>query len=184
MIIWLSGPTGAGKSTLASALESRGWAVVREVIDPKAFAEFTNDPVANCEAFQESVMRSRASQWEMVRRTEDVLFDRSIEEDFHVFCRMHASNGLLSETALSKLAAVSTELSARVPQPDLILYLDPGAQVLEGRVALAHPAVITESLELQLSLYESWIKGRKGDVLRLNNANCTPSTMASFLERI
>lgn len=184
MIIWLSGPTGAGKSTLASALEPRGWAVVREVIDPKSFAEFTNDPVAHCAAFQESVMRSRASQWEMVRRTEAVLFDRSIEEDFNVFCRMHAFNGWLSEAALSKLSVVSTELSARVPQPDLILYLDPGDQVLERRLALAHPSVITESLELQLSLYESWIQGRKGNVLRISNAHCTPSTLASFLERI
>ena len=45
LIVWRSGPTGAGKSSLAEVLGSRGWGVVSEFIDPDIFAGFSADPI-------------------------------------------------------------------------------------------------------------------------------------------
>ena len=181
MILWLSGPTGAGKSTFANALEQRGWAVVREVIDTELFAKFSMEPREHCARLQASIMRSRQSQWAEMRGTDNVVFDRTAEEDFHVFCRMHAAGGLLSQGDLSDLRAISTEVSANTPQPDLTLYLRPSDDVLKDRVAFGHPLAITQNLALQVSLYEEWIARRRGSILKIDNSHCMLGAMNVFL---
>ena len=97
---------------------------------------------------------------------------------------MHAEDGLLSSAALSGLSDVKSAAAARIPQPDLILYMNPGHEVLAERVAVAHPPAIIENLALQLSLYEEWIQGRTEDVLRIDNSLCRPDVVSAFLEFI
>jgi deoxyadenosine/deoxycytidine kinase len=182
LIIWLSGPTGAGKSSFARLLEDRGWGVVRETIDPQIFGQFVTDPRKHCASFQASIMSSRVSQWENMTDKPHIVFDRSLEEDFHVFCRMHAEVGLLNSESLSNLSDIKSALAARVPRPDLIVYLNPGHDTLAKRVAVAHPPAIKDHLALQLSLYEEWIDGRSEDVLNIDNSSCRPDTLGTFLD--
>jgi deoxyadenosine/deoxycytidine kinase len=155
--------------------------VVRETIDPQIFGQFVTDPKKHCASFQASIMRSRASQWESMTNKPHVVFDRSVEEDFHVFCRMHAEVGLLNSESLSSLYDVKLALAARVPRPDLIVYLNPGHDTLAKRVAVAHPPVIKDNLAFQLSLYEEWIDSRPEDVLNIDNSSCRPDTLSTFL---
>ena len=181
MILWFSGPTGAGKSSLAKALEGRGWTVIKEAIDTGLFANFSADPRTHCATLQSSIMRSRQSQWAQLQGRKKVIFDRTAEEDFHIFCRMHAANGLLSESELSSLHAVSREVAENTPNPDLILYLRPDADVLAERVAAGHPTVISKNLASQISLYDDWISGRQENVLKWNNSRCALDAISRFL---
>ncbi|WP_299753379.1 deoxynucleoside kinase [Devosia sp.] len=180
--MWLSGPTGAGKSSLAEVLGSRGWGVVSEFIDPDIFAGFSADPHRYCAALQASIMRSRGSQWAAMNDFRNVVFDRSVGEDFHVFCQLHSSSGLLSADAMDDLRAISEDVSANTPEPDLILYLNPGDAVLEGRVTSGHPSAITDTLASQISLYEKWILSRQDSIVRIDNSRCKMDAMTAFLE--
>jgi len=180
--VWLSGPTGAGKSSLAEVLRIRGWGVVSEHIDPDIFAGFSADPHGYCAALQASIMRARGSQWGARNDFRNVVFDRSAGEDFHVFCQLHFASGLLSGDDMDDLRAISDEVSANTPEPDLILYLNPGDAVLERRVKSGHPSAITDTLASQISLYENWIFSRHDNIVRIDNSRCKMEAMTAFLE--
>ena len=172
-MIWLSGPTGSGKTTLASFVEQVGYNIVREVVPIELFRAFSIDPARNCALVQDAIMRSRLEQWTRFSSTSNIAFDRSLEEDWKIFCRMHHEHGLLSEDALASLKVLADELQASMPAPDLIVYMRPDARVLYERMGRGgHPGAIIESLGRQISLYDEWINTKSGNVIRIDNGNC------------
>jgi deoxyadenosine/deoxycytidine kinase len=174
MIVWISGPTGSGKSSFSQLLAGLGYSVITEVLDTKLFNAFAADPAQHCASLQESIVRSRFEQWQNSENSRAVAFDRSIDEDIQVFSYMHYEAGLLDDVQLRCLQSLGGELQASMPGPDLILYMAPGLRALADRVTLAsHPLTIVKGLERQIALYEEWIAGRPDNVLRIDNSACS-----------
>ena len=183
MIVWISGPTGSGKSSLTRMLASLGCATVQEELPPELFRRFASNPAQHCEALQEAIMRSRFSRWQSLRHNRRVIFDRGIDEDAHVFCRMHRDLGLLDDDQLVRLQTLASDLQVTMPEPDLIIFMSPQRDVLKQRVTSAtHPPLIVDNLDRQLTLYSEWLAARQGDVLRLDNSSCSLQTVRQLLD--
>lgn len=171
MIIWLSGPTGSGKTSLAKLMSGWGFEIVREDIPEAAFAKFIADPTRYCEILQEEIMRSRLSQWKALRRNSSVVFDRSVQEDFLVFCKLHCENGFLETKQFLNLTAIYEEIQKELPLPDCIIFMSNNVDTLRSRlVANNYPSIICKTLPRQFSLYESWANARPEQLLRVDNS--------------
>jgi deoxyadenosine/deoxycytidine kinase len=182
MIVWISGPTGSGKSSFARALTGLGYVVVQEELPKELFAAFSSEPAANCEALQSAIMRSRFAKWQALRAEPRIVFDRSLDEDVGVFCRMHHELGLLDDCQLKRLQALASELQNPMPPPDLIVYLRPDRQILDQRLRWqGHPSIIVENLDRQLSIYSKWLGTKRNDLLMLDNSGCSLHTVQRFL---
>jgi len=184
MIVWVSGPTGAGKSSIARALRGLGYAVLAEDPPEGPFARFRADAVAGCATFQEAMMRARFERWAGLSadRRLAVVFDRSVDEDIEVFCTLYRELGLLDAAQHRRLRVLASELQATLPRPDLIVYMAPGSQALAERVTEAtHPWFVARTLDRQLALYAAWIADRREDVLRLDNSACGPAAVRRLL---
>jgi deoxyadenosine/deoxycytidine kinase len=174
MVVWISGPTGSGKSSLARLFCNLGYFLVEEELPKDSFRAFVLDPIRYCAPLQEEIMRSRFARWQKVSNFSRLIFDRSIDEDAHVFCRMHRAYGLLDDQQFKRLKAVASDLQSVMPKPDLIVFMCPDRRVLAERVTLAsHPAPIVQSLDRQVSIYTEWLATRKENVLRLDNSDCS-----------
>jgi deoxyadenosine/deoxycytidine kinase len=184
MIVWVSGPTGAGKSSLTDAFRRIGYAVVREQLYEKAYRDFIRDPIRHCALLQEQIMHSRYEAWRglsIVSRR--VVFDRSIDEDANVFCRLHHELGFLDDQQYERLKNLARNLQDMMPDPNLIVFMCPRMEVLEERVTeLTHPSQIVRTLGRQVSLYVQWLTTRTEDVLRLDNSGCKVQTVRQLFE--
>jgi deoxyadenosine/deoxycytidine kinase len=177
MLIWISGPTGSGKTSLSELFRKCGYDVVIEKLPETQFADFQADPAQHCAALQEQIMRSRFESWKRLIDSPRIVFDRSIDEDVNVFCQMHFELGLLTEREFSELKGIAGALQGSIPGPDLILFMRPSRAVLSSRVtASAHPEVIVKALDRQLSLYSDWLRNKTAEVLILDNSKCKLAT--------
>jgi deoxyadenosine/deoxycytidine kinase len=183
MIVWISGPTGAGKSALATKLAAVGFASVNEDVPEDLMAAFVADPRSNCVKLQMEIMMSRLRRWQPLCKAPRLVFDRSIDEDIEVFCTLHSRLGFLDDHALTTLRSTAREIQQVLPRPDLVIYLDPPASILRMRMA-QHPRIISESLGLQLSLYDEWRHQIVGNVLAIDNSRCSLETIMRFLWEI
>lgn len=181
MNVWISGPTGSGKSSLARILAKRGYVVIREDLPNELFRAFGDDPQKNCERLQEAIINSRFAQWQRSSAAKRIVFDRSIDEDIAVFCQMHRELGYLSDAQLTRLQELATTLQANTPSPDLVIFLRPADHVVRERILReGHPPVIVDSLDLQLRLYSEWLKRRRDSVVRIDNSDCDLNSLAQF----
>jgi len=129
-------------------------------------------------------MRSRLARWRDVARCPRVIFDRSVDEDARVFCRMHHELGLLDHKEYRRLRALARDLQRSMPQPELIIFVSPDRRALARRVMQpGHPALIVRSLDRQLSLYSEWLATRHENVLRLDNSSCALRTVQRFFAK-
>jgi deoxyadenosine/deoxycytidine kinase len=183
MIVWLSGPTGAGKSSMARIFSALGYARVQERLPIERFEAFASDPIRHCAPLQEEIMRSRFEAWRDLSSAGRVIFDRSLDEDARVFCRMHHELGFLDDNQYKELVGLAEKLQSLMPHPDLILFMCPDRDVLAKRVTqLEHPPVIVKSLHRQLSLYGEWLATRHEEILKLDNSTCSLQTVKRLFE--
>jgi deoxyadenosine/deoxycytidine kinase len=173
MIVWISGPTGAGKSSFANLFCALGFVVIQEKLPEERFRDFATNPIQNCARLQEMIMRSRFERWQELSDSPRIVFDRSIDEDVSIFCRMHHELGFLDEQHYEKLRDIAFELQRQMPNPDLTIFMCPERRVLTERVTEStHPSLIVQSLNRQLLLYSEWLATRPEDILRLDNSAC------------
>lgn len=181
MIVWISGPTGSGKSTLAGLMGENGYRVIREELPPDLFAAFQRDPARHCASLQEAIILSRSMQWQRASRRRNVVFDRSVDEDVDIFCRMHHERGLLDYSAYARLRFLAANVNADLPRPDLIIYMSPSLDVLAARVRTGgHPPMIVDNLQRQVELYEEWFRGRSEAAIRIDNSACDRRTLENL----
>src|SRR5580693_1951658 len=77
MIVWLSGPTGAGKTSIAHLLGASGHSVVAEYAPKDLFQAFACHPTTGCEPLQRYLMQARADAWRKTMGMPSIVFDRS-----------------------------------------------------------------------------------------------------------
>lgn len=183
MIIWVSGTTGSGKTTLSNLFASFGWRIVREKLPTRAFNDFAAEPTKFCEPLQRAIIASRLEQFQRLA-SGNIVFDRSASEDLAVFCQMHHERGYLDHAAFGRLRELANSAEACMPPPDLILYLAPSTETLQRRISATHPDVITQSLSRQVALYQTWVESRTEEVLRIDNTNCSPDTIVRLFEGV
>jgi deoxyadenosine/deoxycytidine kinase len=182
MIVWISGPTGAGKSSLSHLFKAMNYEVLQERLPTPVFEAFKNQPRSHCALLQQAIMESRADQWRGSKERNNVVFDRSVDEDIEIFGTLHHTLGNLSDNEYQLLKVLSEKLAKTLPKPDLIIYMSADFQTLKNRLlADSHPRIIVESLELQISLYSKWLRSRKEEVLQLNNSKCTLGVIQRLL---
>ena len=185
MIIWLSGPTGGGKTSISQALRASGFSIVEETVPPDLFRSFAADPISNCEALQRDIMSARLNGWRAVSRNPRIVFDRSVDEDIEVFCRMHQGAGLLTDTQVEALGQFASEIQRELPNPDLILFISAETDVLLDRLKKAGaPPLIVANLHHQLSLYSRWLRDRPEEIVKLDTTRLAARAMAQLFSEI
>lgn len=123
-------------------------------------------------------MRSRYEAWQGHSKARRVIFDRSLDEDARVFCRMHHDLGFLDDQQYQRLGDLARNLQSVMPGPDLIIFMCPEKRVLAERVLeTAQPEIIVQNLERQVSLYGEWIATRREEVIRIDNSACSLQTL-------
>jgi len=185
MIIWLSGPTGAGKTSLTRSLHESGYSIVSEDIPEELFRAFIAAPTLNCEPLQQHIMQARFDGWRNSAGAPRIAFDRSIDEDIEVFCEMHKRVGLLTRQQFDTLSKLGKSLQDQIPPPDLIVFATADREVLLRRMRnLASPSLIIDNLSEQISLYAEWRQNRSEEILELDTTRLTEKMLAKFFSEI
>lgn len=183
--MWLSGPTGAGKSSIARVLGAAGHSIVQEYAPEALFRAFACHPVAGCEPLQRYLMQARAKGWTDVQDAPCIVFDRSIDEDIKVFCKMHRADGRLTQQLFESLTELGTTLQSHIPAPDLIVFVTAEYEVLLRRMQWVEgPPVITQTLEKQLLLYGEWLQNRTEDIVRVDTTHLSGRTLGKLVSGI
>jgi deoxyadenosine/deoxycytidine kinase len=126
-------------------------------------------------------MQARVDGWRQVAGSPRIAFDRSIDEDVEVFCRMHRQAGLLTDAQFASLAEFGRGLQNQIPAPDLIAFLTSDPAILSARIQNSNaPPSVTENLRSQISLYSEWLERRVEEVLILDTSRLTEETMSRF----
>jgi deoxyadenosine/deoxycytidine kinase len=165
-LVVVAGNIGAGKTSLTERIGSRlGWRTGYEnVIDNPYLADFYQDMAAWSFHLQVFLLGHRTQQYlEMVEGPGSAISDRSIYEDAHIFARALFQMGNLNERDYHAYRRVYELMMARLPQPDLLLYLKCPVPVLIDRIQQRGRAmesgITAEYLSLLESFYEDWLQG-------------------------
>jgi deoxyadenosine/deoxycytidine kinase len=163
---------------MAREFRAFGYALVEEKLPNATFRAFASDPVQHCAPLQEDIMRSRYEGWQALSRARRLIFDRSLDEDANVFCRMHHDLGYLDDQQYQRLGNLARNLQSVMPRPDLIIFMCPEMHVLAKRVVeTTQPPIIVQNLDRQVSLYGEWLATRREEIIRVDNSDCSLQTL-------
>ncbi len=132
--IAIEGAIGVGKTTVARKLADRlGSATLFESTDDNPFIElFYQDPRRHALAVQLSFLFSRLNQWQGIQQQE--LFTSGLVSDY-LFAKDRLFATLtLSDQELALYEQVARLVTAEVPQPDLVIYLQSDPDVIMERI--------------------------------------------------
>ena len=163
-LILVAGNIGAGKTSLTERLgESLGWKTGYEsVADNPYLADFYGDMTAWSFHLQVFFLGHRAEQHILAAdRSDSVILDRSIYEDFYIFTRALRSADAINARDYESYKSVYELITAQLPVPDLLLYLRAPVAVLMERIQARgrdmESGITSEYLSLLDSFYEDWI---------------------------
>ena len=181
----VSGPTGAGKSTIAKMIgQHDGVELARERIPRQLFLEFSVNPRKYCYELQKQIVLSRAKEIGVLKSRIQVI-DRTICEDIEVFFRLHRELGYLTERQLIDLLKIAKRYEVKIGSPDAIVFVTAKPFRLKERMIIQeNPVFLIESINIQLRLYERWRNGIDNPVLDIENTNLTMDQLQSITEWI
>ncbi len=165
-LILVAGNIGAGKTSLTDRIGARlGWRTAFEsVADNPYLADFYGDMRQWSFHLQVFFLGHRAEQhMELAEDPQSAISDRSIYEDAYIFARALHHLGNLSERDYLSYRRVFDLLVARLPRPDLLLYLRCPVPALMQRIHQRgreiESGITTEYLQLLESFYDEWLDG-------------------------
>ncbi len=159
LFIGIAGMTGAGKSTLATALgEHLGIDVYYEPVeDNEDLEDFYRDTRRYSFAMQIYLLNRRFQQHqEIIWRGRSAVQDRTIYED-SIFARMLAESNLMDERDYRTYSELFRHMSNFMCKPNVIVYLDVSPELSQERIRRRGREVeVGVSLEYLTALHEGY----------------------------
>lgn len=164
--IAIAGNIGVGKSTITRRLERRlGWEPFYEAVSDNPYlADFYEE--MERWAFHSQIFflsRRLAHHREILNHPASAIQDRTVYEDAEIFAYNLFLQGKLSERDYGAYRELYHAVTAFVPPPDLIVYLQATVPTLQARIAQRgrdFEQRITADYLAQLNqLYDKWISG-------------------------
>lgn len=163
-LVLVAGNIGAGKTSLTERLGARlGWHTAYEsVADNPYLSDFYGNMQQWAFHLQVFFLGHRAEQHiRLATSPGSAIADRSIYEDAYIFARALRHMGNLNERDYEAYRRVFDLITAQLPRPDLLLYLQCPVPVLMERIRLrgraAETSISADYLSLLNSFYEEWL---------------------------
>ncbi len=194
MYIAIAGNIGSGKTSLTQLLAQRFNArAYYEDIDNPYIGDFYDDMSRWSFNFQVYFLASRIKQTkEMLSSSDcDVIQDRTIYEDAHIFAGNLHQMGLMSSRDFGTYMRIFDLTKGLVPEPDLLIYLKASVPTLVSQILKRgrnyEMGIDIDYLERLNKRYNDWIEnGYNGKVLTIdvdNNDFVLNPTLVDDIER-
>ena len=166
MHIAIAGNIGAGKTTLTKLLAKHyGWTPHFEDVNNNPYLDdFYDDMKRWSFNLQIFFLRSRMSQVLKIRESgEDVIQDRTIFEDAHIFAKNLRDMKLLSTRDYDNYEAIFSQMVSFVKPPDLLIYLKASVPTLVNQIQKRgrdyESSIRLDYLKSLNDRYNDWIDG-------------------------
>ena len=178
MHIAVTGNIGAGKTTLTTMLAKHyGWSAQYEDVDHNPYLDdFYQDMSKWSFALQMYFLGSRFRQVKEIRESgKNIIQDRTIYEDAHIFAENLNEMNLLSDRDYSNYTSLFNLMKSFVSAPDLLIYLKADISTLTKQIAKRgreYEAGISIDYLMRLNKkYEEWINSYKEGKLLIIDVN-------------
>lgn len=178
MHIAVTGNIGAGKTTLTTMLSKHyGWEAQFEDVDHNPYLDdFYQDMSKWSFALQMYFLGSRFRQIKEIRESgKDVIQDRTIYEDAHIFAENLNEMNLLSDRDYQNYSSLFKLMTSFVSAPDLLIYLRADISTLTRQIAKRgrdyEAGISIDYLSRLNNKYENWISNYKEGKLLIIDVN-------------
>ena len=178
MYIAIAGNIGSGKTSLTQLLAQRFNArAYYEDIDNPYIGDFYDDMNRWSFNFQIYFLASRIKQTkDMLAGEGNVIQDRTIYEDAHIFAGNLHQMGLMSSRDFGTYMRIFDLTNGLVPQPDLLIYLKASVPTLVSQILKRgrnyEMGIDIDYLERLNKRYNDWIENSyKGKILTIDFDN-------------
>jgi len=162
----IAGNIGVGKSTLTALLSERlDWEPFFEAVNDNPYLADFYDNMQRWSFHSQIYFLSRRLRhhWQLLKRANSVVQDRTVYEDAEVFARNLYQQGLMEERDYHSYRELYEVLTTVLPPPDLIVYLRASMPTLQERIRRRgrpyEQNIAPTYLEQLNKLYEEWIAG-------------------------
>lgn len=195
MYIAIAGNIGSGKTSLTEILAKRcDTKIYYEDCDNPYLGDFYDDMNRWSFNLQIYFLGSRIEQSiEILKSGEDLIQDRTIYEDAHIFADNLHEMGLMSSRDISSYMKIFEVCSHLIPKPDLLIYLKASVPTLVNQIKKRgrdyEMSIQEEYLARLNGKYENWINNiYDGElyVVDVDNTNFidNPELLDPLVERI
>lgn len=179
MHIAIAGNIGAGKTTLTNLLAKQyNWTAQFEDVEMNPYLDdFYNDMEKWAFNLQIYFLGSRFNQVKEIRESgKDIIQDRTIYEDAHIFASNLNDMGLLSTRDYNNYLRVFNLMTSFVEAPDLLIYLKASIPTLVAQIQKRgrdyENSISIDYLSRLNEKYDKWISNYKeGKVLVIDVDN-------------
>lgn len=168
MHVAIAGNIGAGKTTLTRLLAKNfHWKAQFEDVDQNPYLDdFYNNMEQWAFNLQIYFLGSRFEQIKQIRESgENIIQDRTIHEDAHIFASNLHDMGLLMTRDYENYLTVFNLMNSFVQAPDLLIYLRASIPTLVKQIQLRgreyESSISIEYLSRLNDRYEEWVKSYK-----------------------
>ena len=135
--ITVEGPIGVGKTSLAKAIASHfQYKLLKEIVDENPFLDKFYDDIQEW-SFQTEMffLCNRYKQLEDIQ-LKYIQNNQPVVADYHIFKNLIFAQRTIQESQFSKYKDIYSILTADMPRPNMVIYLDASLETLMHRIAL------------------------------------------------